>query len=137
MILHPNCIVDDIDLPVKYQYGVAKKQQEPAPQTEREAILAMFAERVEEQREEQPATAASLATSDAASSDSEAAAFAQVLPDDGINLKDMLADLEINMIRQALDKVGGVTARAAELLGMRRTTLVEKMKKYGITAKDL
>ncbi|MBQ8707954.1 MAG: sigma-54-dependent Fis family transcriptional regulator [Succinivibrionaceae bacterium] len=137
MILHPNCIVDDIDLPVKYQYGVAKKQQqESAPQTEREAILAMFAERADEQ-EVPPAAAASLATSDAASSDSEAAAFAQVLPEDGINLKDMLADLEINMIRQALDKVGGVTARAAELLGMRRTTLVEKMKKYGITAKDL
>jgi len=29
-----------------------------------------------------------------------------------------------------------VIARAAELLGMRRTTLVEKMKKYGMAAKE-
>ena len=66
----------------------------------------------------------------------EESAFASVLPDNGINLKDMLSELEINLIRQALDKQNGVTSRAAEMLGMRRTTLVEKMKKYGIVAKD-
>jgi sigma-54 specific flagellar transcriptional regulator A len=58
------------------------------------------------------------------------------LPPDGINLKEMLADLEIELIRQALESQDGVVARAADQLGMRRTTLVEKMKKYGMT-KDL
>ena len=31
----------------------------------------------------------------------------------------------------------GVVARAADMLGMRRTTLVEKMKKYDMTARDM
>jgi sigma-54 specific flagellar transcriptional regulator A len=44
----------------------------------------------------------------------------------------MLSELETAMIKQALDKADGVVAKAAELLGMRRTTLVEKMKKYQI-----
>ena len=136
MILHPNCIVDDVDLPVKYQYGVDKKppEEDMSPASERAALLAMFSDSDNEQK--QP-SAASLGTGDAAARmDEESSAFAQILPDEGINLKDMLSDLETNMIRQALDKVNGVTARAAELLGMRRTTLVEKMKKFGIVARD-
>ena len=62
--------------------------------------------------------------------------FAQILPEKGMDLKEVMADFEINMIRQALDRAGGTVVRAAELLGMRRTTLFEKMKKYGITARD-
>lgn len=49
-----------------------------------------------------------------------------------MNLKEMLADLEVNMINQALEAQGGVVARAADMLGMRRTTLVEKMRKYNL-----
>ncbi len=49
----------------------------------------------------------------------------------GVNLKEMLADLEVELIRQALESQDGVVARAADLLGMRRTTLVEKMKNTG------
>ena len=48
-------------------------------------------------------------------------------------LYEMLAELEMEMIRQALDAQDGVVARAADMLGMRRTTLVEKMKKYGMS----
>ncbi|WMC11364.1 sigma-54 dependent transcriptional regulator [Oceanimonas pelagia] len=51
---------------------------------------------------------------------------------EGVNLKEMLANIEVEMIGRALDAHDGVVARAAEHLGMRRTTLVEKMKKYGI-----
>ena len=40
--------------------------------------------------------------------------------------------MEINLIKQALNSTGGVVAHAAKLLKMRRTTLVEKLKKYGI-----
>ena len=68
--------------------------------------------------------------------DDEKDVFAQVLPEKGMDLKEVMADFEINMIRQALDRAGGTVVRAAELLGMRRTTLFEKMKKYGITARD-
>jgi GTP pyrophosphokinase len=52
-------------------------------------------------------------------------------------LKDLLAELEIGMIRQALEMQDGVVARAADMLGMRRTTLVEKMKKYDMTAREM
>ena len=56
----------------------------------------------------------------------------QHLPPEGVNLKEVLADLEVNMINQALEAQGGVVARAADMLGMRRTTLVEKMRKYNL-----
>ncbi|MEF1305286.1 helix-turn-helix domain-containing protein, partial [Vibrio owensii] len=56
----------------------------------------------------------------------------QALPPEGVNLKELLADMEVNMISQALEAQGGVVARAADMLGMRRTTLVEKMRKYNL-----
>jgi sigma-54 specific flagellar transcriptional regulator A len=54
------------------------------------------------------------------------------LPPGGIDLKAYLADLEINLIQQALSESGGVVARAATLLQLRRTTLVEKLRKYDL-----
>lgn len=54
------------------------------------------------------------------------------LPQDGLNLKEHLGLLELSYIKQALDDTGGVVAHAARRLGMRRTTLVEKLRKYGI-----
>ena len=63
------------------------------------------------------------------------------LPAAGINLKDYLEGLERSYICQALTEANDVVAHAAELLNMRRTTLVEKMRKYGLqragTASDL
>lgn len=56
-----------------------------------------------------------------------------LLPEDGINLKEYITGLEQNLIKQALDDSGGVVARAAERLAIRRTTLVEKMRKYGMS----
>ena len=52
------------------------------------------------------------------------------LPAEGVDLKDYLAQLECNLIEQALDAAEGVVAQAAKLLNLRRTTLVEKMRKY-------
>lgn len=54
------------------------------------------------------------------------------LPVNGIDLKDHLASLEQALIRQALEDTGDVVARAADKLHIRRTTLVEKMRKYGM-----
>ena len=50
-----------------------------------------------------------------------------------INLKEHLEGIERSLIEQALDAEKGVVARAAERLQIRRTTLVEKMRKYGIS----
>ena len=55
-----------------------------------------------------------------------------LLPPEGIDLKDYIATLEQHLIQQALDDVGGVVARAADKLNIRRTTLVEKMRKYDL-----
>ena len=55
------------------------------------------------------------------------------LPQNGINLKEHLKNTEVSLIQQALNETNGVVASAAKLLKMRRTTLVEKMRKYDIT----
>ncbi|MFT7559288.1 MAG: sigma-54 specific flagellar transcriptional regulator A [Flavobacteriales bacterium] len=55
-----------------------------------------------------------------------------ILPEEGLDLKAYIAGIEQNLIQQALDNHSGVVARAAEQLSIRRTTLVEKMRKYGI-----
>lgn len=48
------------------------------------------------------------------------------------NLKEHLAAVEQDLIGQAMDASNGVVAKAARLLSMRRTTLVEKIGKYNI-----
>ena len=55
-----------------------------------------------------------------------------VLPVGGLNLKEYLTRLEKSLIQQALSDCNGVVARAADKLQIRRTTLVEKMRKYGL-----
>lgn len=54
------------------------------------------------------------------------------LPETGIDLKSYIGELEVHYIREALEASDGVVAQAAKLLGLRRTTLVEKLRKYGI-----
>ena len=54
------------------------------------------------------------------------------LPREGIDLKEHLSNLEVTLIKQALEESGGVVAHAAERLHLRRTTLVEKLRKYGL-----
>jgi sigma-54 dependent transcriptional regulator, flagellar regulatory protein len=56
-----------------------------------------------------------------------------VLPLGGLDLKDHLAGIEIGLIRQALNSANGVVAHAAKLLRVQRTTLVEKLRKYGLS----
>ena len=54
------------------------------------------------------------------------------LPPEGIDLKQYLATIEQEMIHNALEESGGVVQRAAELLGIGRTTLVEKIRRYNL-----
>ncbi|RUM90079.1 MAG: sigma-54-dependent Fis family transcriptional regulator [Thermodesulfatator sp.] len=51
------------------------------------------------------------------------------MPDEGMSLSKAVEELEKKLILQALEKTGGVKNRAAKLLKMNRTTLIEKMKK--------
>ena len=55
-----------------------------------------------------------------------------VLAEHGLNLKDFLDTVESRLIDEALGKAEGVKNQAAELLGIKRTTLIEKLKKRSI-----
>jgi len=52
------------------------------------------------------------------------------LPEDGMHLRQTLDKLERDFIRQALRRADGNKAQAAGLLGLNRTTLVEKLKRH-------
>ncbi|RBW47421.1 sigma-54-dependent Fis family transcriptional regulator [Psychromonas sp. B3M02] len=126
LILHSNKIIDITELPVKYRYldnqGEAVDQVqysiEQEELMERDALSGMFG--------------GTPILSDESEIEDESLGFLGHLPAEGMNLKDKLVEFEIEMIRQAIDSQDGVVSHAAELLSMRRTTLVEKMKKYGL-----
>ncbi|WP_406666995.1 sigma-54 dependent transcriptional regulator [Gallaecimonas sp. GXIMD1310] len=116
LILYPNQQVDAGHLPKAYQYGqISNFDSANEDALEREALMAIFSDSTPE-----PAMM------------TNGSGAASTLPPDGINLKEMLADVEVDLIRQALLNANNVVAHAADLLGMRRTTLVEKMRKYGL-----
>ena len=52
-----------------------------------------------------------------------------VLPEDGIDLRAAVEAFEMSLIEQALARTGGNKNQASILLGMNRTTLVEKLRK--------
>ncbi|MDJ0757779.1 MAG: sigma-54 dependent transcriptional regulator [Woeseiaceae bacterium] len=54
------------------------------------------------------------------------------LPESGLDLKAYLGNLERDMIESALNEAGGVVQGAAEKLGIGRTTLVEKIRRYDL-----
>ena len=54
------------------------------------------------------------------------------LPQDGIDLKEFISEIEDSLILQALQKTSGNKNQASKLLNLNRTTLIEKMKKKNI-----
>ncbi|MDE2049975.1 MAG: sigma-54-dependent Fis family transcriptional regulator [Gammaproteobacteria bacterium] len=57
-----------------------------------------------------------------------------VLPEAGLDLRAHLLAIERSLVQQALERADGTVAHAARLLNLRRTTLVEKLRKLGIEA---
>ena len=121
-VLHPGGLVRVADLPKRYQ-----PEHLDAVAAEAAAVPA------------QPAAAApSMATAVTPTTIAAAAVVpADRLPEAGIDLREHIAQIELNLIRDALDRAGGVVAHAAQLLGLRRTTLVEKLRKYGVEREDV
>jgi len=54
------------------------------------------------------------------------------LPLEGLSLKDRLADIEKDLIVQALNRTDGNVSQTARLLNLQRTTLIEKLNKYDL-----
>jgi sigma-54 dependent transcriptional regulator, flagellar regulatory protein len=79
-------------------------------------------EEVELERAERKETTHKVASGDALA----------ILPEDGLDLRDHLLMIERQLIEQALQRSRGTVAKAARLLNLRRTTLVEKMRKLGM-----
>jgi len=54
---------------------------------------------------------------------------AVTLPEDGLDLDAFIADIERDLIQRSLERTGGNKGKAARLLNLKRTTLVEKLKR--------
>ncbi|MDO6636561.1 sigma-54 dependent transcriptional regulator [Pseudoalteromonas carrageenovora] len=121
VIMFPEKVVDVPDLPNKYRYIEvdAYEPEYPEELLEKDAFNDIFSTGFSDYDSEPEAEFNQQGSG--------------LLPEDGIELKDYLAELEISLITQALERFDYVVARAAEILGVRRTTLVEKMKKYNLS----
>ncbi|NUS39221.1 MAG: sigma-54-dependent Fis family transcriptional regulator [Lysobacter sp.] len=115
-VLHPGATVRAGDLPARYRAGLPDAEPTPA------ALLASASVPT--------VSATSAAANDSA--DPSTLSPTTTLPPQGIDLRTHIANIELELIRAALTQSGGVVAHAAPLLGLRRTTLVEKLRKHGI-----
>jgi len=106
VILHPYGVVDLADLPEKFRI-----QGITIPETEADPAPGDFP--VDSYRD-----------------------ASNQLPKENFDLKEHLLSLEHGLIKQALDEANGVVAHAAKRLNMRRTTLVEKLRKHGLQRND-
>lgn len=123
LILHPNEVIDLKDLPKNYQnkQNLYLKEAKVFPKNEITPLNQKIADTNDKFDNtpilEQPSIAHMLSP---------------VLASENVDLKAMVADVEINMIKNALIKTSGNVSKAAIILSLRRTTLVEKIKKYKI-----
>jgi sigma-54 dependent transcriptional regulator, flagellar regulatory protein len=112
-LLHPGKLVGWQDLPAKY-----RTNEDWVAQTEKEELIFEFANHE---------------VGEHSSDNSDVESFGRkTLPDKGLDLKQHLRDVEISLIIDALDRTDWVVSKAAKLLKLRRTTLVEKIKKFEI-----
>ncbi len=118
-IMYPYGEVDVEDLPEKVRCDVSDAM---GPVSADDAMSSLMArESIREAVPAQPAAAGA-----------NGGLFSDDWGEEGIDLKQHLVDLETQLIKRALEKADGVVAQAAKLLKLRRTTLVEKLRKYGI-----
>ncbi len=111
-IMHPYGVIGVMELPKKFRHVDDDDEQ--------------YATSLHDEMEERAAISAPMVVPEAQT----------MLPIEGLDLKEYLGNLEQGLIHQALEDAGGVVARAAERLRIRRTTLVEKMRKYGMNRRD-
>ncbi|MET0987580.1 MAG: sigma-54 dependent transcriptional regulator [Steroidobacteraceae bacterium] len=123
-ILCPNCTVEIEDLPLKYRPADPIEDFEPA-------LASVFQE---PQYDLPPPSTTVLDDAEAVSfltepGELDPETLAQ-LPPEGLDLRNHLFEIERTLIRQALERTQGTVAHAARLLNLRRTTLVEKLRKF-------
>jgi len=127
-ILHPNRRIDVADLPPKYRPAAllaeldldGEPMDEVAPVEEPEDLRGETSDGFELDDRD----VISLLTQN------ESPETTIQLPPEGLDLRDHLFTIERDLIQQALNRAGGTVAHAARLLKLRRTTLVEKLRKF-------
>jgi len=122
-ILCPNRAVDVADLPLKYRPADLLAELDLSAELEQQAIEAVDLD-IDDEVLEDDSDAVSMLTH------TEPGEAMVQLPPDGIDLRDHLFTIERDLIQQALSRAGGTVAHAARLLKLRRTTLVEKLRKF-------
>ena len=113
-IMHPYGVIGVMDLPMKFRHVDDEEENQ-------------FVANLSEQMQERALMMAPVTVEQEPDA---------LLPEEGLDLKEYLGNLEQSLIQQALDDASGVVARAAERLRIRRTTLVEKMRKYGMSRRE-
>jgi len=126
-ILCPERPVGIGDLPARYRPADWTAPAMPAP-TITEEIPQLLASMVggEEHDDE------GILPSEIWKGDDDSSTASTRLPENGVDLRAHLTLIERSLISQALQRSGGTVAHAARLLSLRRTTLVEKLRKLGM-----
>ena len=137
-------VVEVRDLPARYQPSEPMEIDAPAAQTPGLAALAespdaivissepLADEAVMQVLETGRAQAEAEADAPLPATASAATAADVQLPAEGLDLRAYLTAIERALIEQALANASGTVAHAARLLNLRRTTLVEKLRKLAI-----
>jgi sigma-54 specific flagellar transcriptional regulator A len=132
-ILCPERPVSIGDLPARYRPSDwTAPTLAPATTTEIPQLLASMTGGEEPEVEDDPVLPASLWKS----GDDSPLSGPTRLPENGVDLRAHLTLIERSLISQALQRSGGTVAHAARLLSLRRTTLVEKLRKLGMAGAD-
>ena len=142
-VLNGSKVVDILDLPTRYRAGflddnavsqliadlaVAEPLEEELPSDlPSSEELAALTDEIEDVDEAVETTMTAMSATSATVG----------LPVEGLDLKEYLYSIEKNLIQEALARTGGTVSQAARLLGLRRTTLVEKLRRFGMTVGDL
>jgi sigma-54 specific flagellar transcriptional regulator A len=125
-------IVQIEDLPPKYRPPAGwvweeRQAERPDPEAAEERIL-------DDEETLDLLETGAVAGAPAGSSQAASADGLTNLPEAGIDLRAHLLSIERALVQQALARANGTVAHAARLLSLRRTTLVEKLRKLGIEA---
>ena len=155
-ILNGEQVVELCDLPPRYREHLSDEEArlasafaapaEPLPEAIRErtaiqkSLAEALAERLEARRISDLAVAGPADFAEGVSIDGaiggpaadDAETAEAGLPADGVDLRAHLFAIEHRLISEALERSGGTVAHAARLLNLRRTTLVEKLRKFGM-----
>jgi len=129
-ILHKGRCVDVGDLPERYR-GNPRPQRSP-----NEAVSPIAGQAPRRRSTDLPAVdtrvvrAAAAAPPGAQAAEFMSHAVDLAWPENGLDLNDHLSSIEASLIRRALAQSHGTVAEAARLLGIGRTTLVEKLRKH-------